>query len=210
MNLNTRISLYGFINTIFDIILYLLRPILKINSFIVVSCKESTKLDESVNLMTNENIENWFNDKQIDKEDFDKFILFLNSNCIGHYIEVDDNLAGYGFSQMSGEYNYGGNYVYNLQDGYYILKNLFIKPEFRQNGLGLKINKARININKKSMIALVFVIPKNKYAIKNLKKVGFRENILVHEILWFKKIHQRVIKVINSGDITTDIVKGFN
>lgn len=209
MNFIDTLKQYGLYNTLIKIFFYMLKPFIRINSFIVLYHRGTTNYENKLKLITKDKIEIWFNNQEINELDYNRFKNFVNKNCIGFYIEVENELAAWGFNQMSGKFIYGENYSYNLPNNCYMLKNLYVKPQFRGKSLGPKINKARVDNKINKEIGLCFVIPENRYAMRNLKKIGCEESILVKYTIWFNKIYRRNIKVLNSNKISNNILKGF-
>ena len=90
-----------------------------------------------------------------------------------------------------------------------MLKNLFVKPNYRGLSLGKKINEARINAIPKGCIPCGFVIPENKYAIRNLKLYGFQEQLKISHTSWFKKYTYTRLQLIHDTKLNEIVIKGF-
>ncbi|MFB0925839.1 MAG: GNAT family N-acetyltransferase, partial [Vicingaceae bacterium] len=127
---------------------------------------------------------------------------------IGYYIEINNELAAWGFVQTKGTYKYG-SYFYDLPESVHMLKNLYVKPNYRGMSLGKKINEARINAIPEGCIPCVFVIPENKYAIRNLKLYGFQEQLKISHTSWFKKYTYTRLQLIHDTKLNKIIIKGF-
>ena len=90
-----------------------------------------------------------------------------------------------------------------------MLKNLYVKPKYRGRSLGKLINEARINNIPESYIPCVFVLPENRYAIRNLKMYAFEECLKVSHITWFKTIKKTKIKKLKNNKTAQLLLNGF-
>ena len=86
---------------------------------------------------------------------------------------------------------------------------MFVEPNFRGQSIGKDINRARINSIPENIIPLVFVIPSNTYAIRNLEMYGFTKQIYVKDYLWLNKYHKRSLKIQGDKDLAQLIISGF-
>lgn len=153
-------------------------------------------------------IKKWANLNEINKIEEERFMFFLENNCKGYYIEVENKLAAWGFVQTKGTYKYG-SYFYEIPEGVHVLKNLYVKPNFRGMSLGKKINETRINDIPDFCIPCGFVIPENRYALRNLKMYGFKEHLEISHTSWFKKYTKTTVQVIQKNKLNEIITKGF-
>tara|TARA_B100000780_G_C21049131_1_gene421238 strand:+ start:88 stop:729 length:642 start_codon:yes stop_codon:yes gene_type:complete len=207
LDLYKQFGVKGIIERVFN---KLISPIYKSTEVIVlfISKERESETDSSVKLMTNEKVTEWLRNNYINDSEAKKFINFLASECIGYYIEINNELAAWGFVQTKGTYKYG-SYFYDLPESVYMLKNLFVKPNYRGLSLGKKINEARINAIPKGCIPCVFVIPENKYAIRNLKLYGFQEQLKISHTSWFKKYTYTRLQLIHDTKLNEIVIKGF-
>jgi len=205
-----RIKQFGFFTTIKTSFYYLIRHVVRIESYIILIIEdhEKSSIDDLVSIMTSEKIENWKKNKFISKKDFVRFMKFLNSGCIGYYIEIENELAAWGFVETKGVYQYG-KYLYKIPYRMHILKNLFVRPKFRGMSLGKHINKARINSIPDGYIPCGFVVPENRFAIRNLKMFGFEEYLTISNITLFKTFEKAKIKTLKNDEMTKLIISGF-
>lgn len=189
----------------------LVRPVYKVTEVIVFFIPNHRKkeIDNSVKIMTSDKVNNWLKYNFIDESEAEKFLKFLNSECIGYYIEVENELAAWGFVQINGNYQYE-KYEYKLPCRVHMLKNLFVKSKFRGMSFGKLINEARINGMPDSYIPCGFVIPENKYAIRNLKKYGFQEIYMISHTCWFKKYTKTRFEILQNNKLNDILIKGFN
>lgn len=210
MQLRDRIKQFGYLSTMKTMLTYFFWSILKTNSYVVLVIDNHKKkvIENSVKIMTREKINNWLRDDYINDSEAKKFMKFLTSECIGYYIEVEKELAAWGFVQTTGTYQYG-QYFYEIPESVHMLKNLYVKPNFRGMSLGKKINEARVKAIPDGCIPCVFVIPENKYAIRNLKLYGFQEQLKISHTTWFKKYTYTRLDLINDNKLNEIIIKGF-
>lgn len=210
MDLRERIQLYGTTTTAKIAVKTLFRPFVKISEFEVLiienhRCNEDKKVVKS---MTLDKLNYWKDRGEIDTLEYDRFYQFINTDCSGYYIEVNGNLAAWGFVQNKGTYKYG-TYFFDLPKDVYILKNLFVKSNYRGISLGKELNNARINDIPDGCIPCVFVLPENRYALRNLELYGFKKTLKIRHISVFKYVIKSKIDMFNTGEINCMLVKGF-
>lgn len=186
-------------------------PIYKITKVIVylIPDHKSRNIDDRVKIMDKDKIDFWLKEKFISESEARKFSFFLANNCIGYYIEEGRELAAWGFVLTNGEYKYG-EYLYELPENAHMLRNLYVRPKFRGLSLGKLINEARIGGVPDGDIPCGFVIPENRYAIRNLMMYGFvKSHTIVHR-KWFSRYVRTSIKVVREESaITTKLIEGI-
>lgn len=202
---------YGLIGLLKWVFYFFINPIYKNHKYniLVISKHLSKPEDPLVLKMTKNKISEWLKEGEIRDKESIRFNSFIENDCNGYYIEKENVLAAWGFIQTQGEYKYG-EYLYKLPEKVHILKNLYVKPNFRGLSLGKQINEARINGIPNGVIPCGFVIPKNKYALRNLKMFGFEEYLSVSNVIWFKKWEKQRITILKSNNITDILMQGFN
>jgi len=109
---------------------------------------------------------------------------FLDEGCRGICTEIDGKLAGYAWVQYEGEYNFGRLGRIIIPSGHVIFRNLFVFPEYRGNKLGPKLNAARLALIPAKHVPVVFIIPENRYAIRNWEKYGFERMLEITKSHW--------------------------
>ena len=134
---------------------------------------------------------------------------FIPNNAYAVIVRIEKSIAGWGFVQKAGLSKYGGG-DYIIQENTYLLKNLFVLPEYRGQSIGKAINMERINTIPNGVTPIVFVLTSNRFAIRNLEMFGFSKCVLIKDYLFFGRIHKRVIKKLNSGNIVDSIISGFS
>jgi GNAT superfamily N-acetyltransferase len=207
-----RIKLFGVSGSLKRTFLFTFKPVFKRYSNIILVVPNHKSREYIYNDLVQEihikNVNQWITKKIISDEEAIRFKLFLNNNCRGYYIEENNDLAAWGFVQTQGKYWYG-QYCYNIPEGVHILKNLFVKPEYRGRSYGKLINEARINSIPSNYFPVGFVIPENRYALRNLKIFGFEEYLAVKHTSWFKRWDKMSIKIIQAGAISDKLSVGF-
>jgi hypothetical protein len=202
---------FGFKYLINSVIKRLLSPIVKKTSFYVLAIEDHTpsKNKEEIFVVDNKTIDVFFKtgikvNKQLERQ----LLSFLPHNQLAVIIKKDNQIAGWGFIQQTGFSKYA-SYNYRIPESTHLIKNLFVETKFRGQSIGKQINIARINIIPKGITPTVFVIPSNKYAIRNLEMYGFKKQLLVKDYLWFNIYHLRTFKIIIENLVTNLIITGF-
>lgn len=211
LKINIFFKQYGFKNGLKRLSLKFLSSFLIVKEDIILA--QTTRIKSNSNSRIEQmelaNINSWLNDNIISIDEHKKFNYFLNKKCNGYYITDNNKLVAWGFVDSSGKYEYGGKYFYTIPPKVHILRNLFVKPEFRGKSFGKWINEARINNIPDGCIPVAFVIPENRYALRNLKMFGFEEILFVQHYCWFNKWERRKIKIIKEGKIADILLIGF-
>ncbi|HQG78345.1 MAG TPA: GNAT family N-acetyltransferase [Bacteroidales bacterium] len=210
---SSYIKQYGLKSSLKRAFLRILNPIIAVKVDIVLaisSHKTNSNLNKEVKVINMSNLQYWRNNRMINEKTAHRFESFLSNNCIGYYIEENHVLCAWGFIQIRGEYQYGSSNIYEIPKDSCVLKNLFVKPEFRGKNYGKLINQARLNAVPDNCLPIVFVIPENRFALRNLKILGFEEYLLVKHFLWFKHWCRRKIKILRPGEISDKLIEGFN
>ena len=109
----------------------------------------------------------------IPEKDYILFLKNLEAGDRGFAYIVDNVIAGSGWIQEQGEYVFGKVGRLRILRNMAILKNLFVYPQYRGRGIAAKLNQGQLAaIPQKT--AVVFIIPENRYAIKNWIKFGMK------------------------------------
>jgi len=178
------------------------------NLVLTVPNHKEKLIKKKVKLVNEKKLSNWKKAEIINDLDYNRYHEFITTNCIGYYIEIENHLAAIGFVQTKGTYKYG-SYLYALPEKVHMLKNLYVRPNYRGLSLGKKINEARINAIPEGCIPCVFVIPENKYAIRNLKLYGFQDQLKISHTSWFKKYTYTRLQLFQDNNLDKIIIKGF-
>lgn len=114
-----------------------------------------------------------------------KIQQFLKEGSIGYFIMFENKIAGFAFIQNNGIYHFCKRGRFNIPYNMSVLKNLYIYPKYRGKSLGQILNNVRISNIPTGRIPLGFVVKDNKYAIRNLAKVGFVKIITIRVVTYF-------------------------
>jgi len=109
---------------------------------------------------------------------------FLDADCIGVCAEIEGKLAGYAWVQLAGGYTFGGTGRIVIPQRHALLKYLFVVPAYRGMGIGQKLNAARLALIPPDFTPVVFIIPENRFAIRNWERFGFQRVLLVKRWQW--------------------------
>lgn len=209
-NILNYVKQYGILVSFKRLFFKIIKPFYyRKNNFILCIDNHSNKKNDSdVKIMNKENLIELLNNEIINDFEYNRFLNFLNSNCIGYYIINGCELAAWGFTQIKGKYLYGEN-IFQIPNNVNVLRNLFVKPKFRGMSLGKKINECRINNVPSNVIPCVFVITDNQYAIRNLKIYGFKTILSVKQYKFFSYFKKKYIKIIKNNKYSHIIIKGL-
>ncbi len=202
---------FGLFYLVVAIFKRLISPIARISSNYVLAIENHVpvKNNDDIQVIDIKNLDFFLKTNvKLSKQLKRQLLSFLPQNTIAIIIVRAEIVPGWGFVQQTNISKYAG-YNYSIPEGTHLLKNLFVEPEFRGQSLGKRINKARINSIPEKITPTVFVIPSNKFAIRNLEMYGFRKQVFVKDYLWFNKYHARSLKVLGKKDIANLIITGF-
>lgn len=189
----------------------LISPIVKMTSFYILAIEnhQPDNYDQDIKIIDANNLDLFLKSNiKVSKQLEQQLVSFIPQNTMAILIIRDANIVGWGYVQQSGMSKYGG-YNYSIPKGTHLLKNLFVNPIFRGQSIGKHINEARINSIPEKITPTVFVIPSNKFAIRNLEMYGFRKQVFVKDYLWFNKYHARSLKALSENEISNTIISGF-
>ena len=215
MSVNSKIyntyMQFGFLYITKGFFKRLIAPIVKMTTFYILVIEDHipTSNTEEIKVLDSNNIDAFLNSGfELSKHLKRQLVSFLPKNSIAVLVIRDGQVAAWGFIQQSGLSKYAG-YDYDIPNSFHLLKNLFVEPAFRGQSIGKLINEARINCIPEKSYPTVFVIPSNKFAIRNLEMYGFRKQVFVKDYLWFNKYHARSLKALSENEISNTIISGF-
>ena len=133
----------------------------------------------------------------------------LKSGCKGFMGRSGKHLMGYGFVQYDGTYQFGTNGVFQIPPKTALLKNLYVFREYRGKSVAKQINAARIASIPDGILPVVFIIPDNRYAIRNMKMFGFEESMMFTQSIWFSRFIKQQVKFINNTPVEKRLAAGF-
>ncbi len=188
----------------------LLRPIIRIEKFIVLAIIQHKpvvySIDSEITFLTKDVAQKAYAANQLNVHHFKVVRKHLQEDCQGFAAFNDNKLTGYAFIQQSGVYNYGQRGKFNIPENVMVLKNLFVMPEYRGQSIGKKLNEARINFIPKGYIPVGFVVRDNKYALRNLKQLGFKTLLDITSITFLKKRIKHKTYIYTSNTKTKELI----
>lgn len=185
-------------------------PLIKTSEFYLLAVEKHspTAIHPSVKTYNSDSIDQLLQSDVNIPEDLKRQISnFIHESTLIVYLK-DLEVCGWGFVQNFGLSLYAG-YNYEIPLGIALFRNLIVKPKYRGKSLGKVINEARLNCIQSGVIPIGFVIPSNRYALRNLNMYGFEIQLKVKDTLWLSKIHKRKITIIKPGVISELIKSGF-
>ena len=208
-----RVRQFGLHAAFRQILLAIVRPVWQIRKNLVMAIPEHQpdKQPEHAEIldMTPHTVRNAVELGQLNERQQALLQSFLTTGCKGFFCQSDNHIAGYAFIQPAGTYVFAGSGRFQIPDGMMIFKNLLIFPQFRGHSLGKKLHQARIASIPADQTPIVFVMPENRFAIRNLKMYGFEEMLTITRITWFKKKTIQRIGKIKNCKITHHLIQGF-
>ncbi|CAK7008375.1 MAG: hypothetical protein VB079_02000 [Petrimonas sp.] len=201
---------YGIYKGLIRILYAILRPIFKKKENIVLAIQnhQPKDFDSRVRELTSDSVQSLFDSNIINLQKKESIQSILKNHSKGYYILENELLVASAFVQMSGKYKCG-TYYYNIPSFTCVLKNLYVEAPFRGKSYGKYLNKARINNIPIEYLPVAFVIPDNRYALRNLKIFGFEEILYVKHITWFSKWTKMKLKILKAGKLADHLVTGF-
>ena len=209
----SRVRQYGLITTIRKLANALVRPIRRKDNQLILAVaphKSKSFRDVQIRNLTNEDVTDYAIRGELTERQRARMSDFLADGCRGFLAETDGHLAGYAFVQLAGTYVFGGDGRLLIPDGMMILKNLIVFPDFRGNSLGKKLNQVRIASIPESSIPIVFVIPENRFAIRNLKMFDFEEIMIFSRTIWFVRWVRKRVKLLSDCDVSHQLMGALN
>lgn len=177
--------------------------------FLIPNFEGMTYQDPCIALLTHERLKHATAAGEIDLKQSQLLNGFLDEGALGVYAQIDGKFAGYAFVQMSGNYTYGRSGQMTIPSGYAIVKNLFINPIYRGRQLGQKLNVARLALISKGVTPVGFIIPENRYAIRNWEKYGFRKVISVVRWRFFNGRWKTSLKRLSDSPLAGPLLKAL-
>ncbi len=208
--LENRVRLFGLPASLAQATRAVFRPIINVKRDIVVAVvahdPKNHILHNDVHTITPEAIEEATKHGELNERQRRQLMGFLADGCAGFMGKIEGRLAGYGFVQFSGVYKFGYDGQFPIPPGMAVLKNLLIFPDYRGRSLGKRLHEARLSAIPEGYVPLGFVIPENRYNMRNLKMIGFEEMVVVTRRTWLKRWTVQRINVIRDCDISRRIV----
>jgi len=182
-----RVRQYGYTAAIVQIVLAALRRVYQVEQnivFIIPEFKGYTYNDSCIALMTEERIVYAIKNGELETTQAHLLNGFLKEGSKGVFADVEGKLAGYAWIQFEGVYRFGITGKFNIPSKYAVMKNLYVFPMHRGHKVSTKLNAARLALIPAGHTPVVFIIPENKYAIRNWAQYGFRRILSVKRWRW--------------------------
>ena len=152
--------------------------------FVVPHFQASSFEDPVIKLIARETVEKASVPGDVAPADVAVLTRCLDKGSRGICAEAEGRLAGYAWVQHSGEYRFGRAGCITICPELTILEKLLVFPEFRLRKLGRKLNAAHLAMISAGRRPAVFIIPQNRYAIRNWEEDGFQRVAQVNERRW--------------------------
>lgn len=121
----------------------------------------------------------------VDRDMQRRVLDFCDSGYSGLCIEIDGRLAAHAWTQFSGDYwFFGKTWSLRLKTNWAVFLGLFVLPEFRGQGLGGKLNAARLASVPSGWVPIGLIVPENRYAIRNWCEYGFQRVVALKQSRW--------------------------
>jgi hypothetical protein len=157
--------------------------------------------------MINDAEEKW----GLSKEKTKSLRSLLTKDCIAFIAERGGQLAAHAFVQVSGVYPFArGGGRFRIPQNTAVLKNLLVLSQFRGTSIGKDLNLKRLSAIPEGVTPLAFVIPDNRYAIRNLKMFGFTEILKVKRITWLSRFTRQTTTIIKDIPITHSVISAMS
>jgi len=183
-DLVNRVRQFGLPSAAAQIVRAAMRPLVQTNRelvFIIPGFKGYEFHDPCISPLTAERLERAAAAGELDESQARLLRGFIAEGSLGICAEVDGRLAGYGWMQFAGEYRYGPWGRLPIPLNYAIAKNHMVLPAYRGCKLGPKLNAARLAMISAGKIPVGFIIPGNRYAIRNWEALGFQRVLQVRQ-----------------------------
>ena len=141
--------------------------------------------DPSLTSVTRERIQRAAAAGDVDEAEAESMMTLIGQGCRGIGAEIDGRLAGHAWIQFEGEYRFGQCGRMAIPPKHAVAKNLFVFSRFRGHDLGSKLNVARLAMIPAGHTPVGFIIPENRYAIRNWERYGFERVLAWRQSLWF-------------------------
>lgn len=207
-----RVKQYGLTVAYIHIVRAIMRSIYLKTEYIVVAIvdRRHEKFDSAnVSILTPSLVEIRKTQWKLPSSKMRSLRASLANDCMGFMIENDGKLAAYACVQYSGIYKFGKTGKFSIPKDMAVLKDLYVFSEYRGENLGKELNRARILAIPEGITPLGFVIPENRYAIRNLAINGFIDILKIRRTTWFRCINRQKVFIIKDLQITRRIMEGL-
>ena len=208
-SLKTRVRLFGLFGATGLLVRRLAAVFVEVRTqnVYVSNHHENTICDDpDIGLVCKDDITSAVQRGDIPAEEGRRLTQLIESGCIGCWAEIDGHFAGHAWIQVSNVYHFDKRGTFTIPDNIVVMRNLLVYPSFRGRGLAGRLNAARLAHVPPGHIPIVFIMPENRYAIRNWEKYGFAAVVFVRRICWFKRIMQVRCKALSDLAIVADLI----
>lgn len=202
-DLGNRVRQFGLPSAAGQIVRGSIRPVVQTNRdlvFIIPGFWGYEFHDRCISPLTAERIERAAATGELDESQARLLRGFIAEGSQGLCAEVDGRLAGYAWVQFAGEYRFGPSGRLPIPPNHANLKYLMVLPAYRGCKLGQKLNAARLTMIPAGKIPVVFIMPENRYAIRNWEALGFQRVLQVRQARWLRGRARTSVSWLNRCD----------
>jgi len=134
----------------------------------------------------------------------------LDEGLTGLYVEENGKLAGLAWIQRGGSYRFAGTTAFRLADRHCVVRGLLVDPVFRGRGIGKRLNAARLALMPSGCVPVLFVVPENRFAIRNWVKLGFCHALNVRRTRWLRGRWSFAIRMVDGGCEAREIASSIS
>ena len=197
-----RMLQYGFQAGMAQIMRVIVRLVYQVKQdiiFIIPGFRGHVYNDPCIEPLTNERIRQAADEGALNEAEVSLLSGFLTEGSQGVCAVINGKLAGYGLVQYEGEYSFGRTGRMIIPPNYAVVKNLFVLSDFRGQRLGQRLNEAILALIPAGHIPVGFIIPENRFAIRNWEMFGFQRILQVKRWCWFASHWQMKIDRLADG-----------
>jgi ribosomal protein S18 acetylase RimI-like enzyme len=177
--------------------------------FVIRDFLSSTFEDSAIVPMTKERIERALVEGVLNERPVRLLTAFLEEGSRGLCAEIDGHLAGYAWIQFGGRYVFGRNGKLEIPPKYAIVKNLWVSPEFRGQKNWTETQCSAAGSCSCRHTPVVFIIPENRYVIRNWERHGFQRVLEINEGRWFKGAWKMNVKHLTESPEAESLVSAL-
>ena len=144
--------------------------------------------DETIKTFNRVRIVRAMAEGEITEDEGSQLLEFVDTGCQGVYADIGGRIGGYAFLQYTGTYNFGRIGRLPIPKDFVVAKNLLVYSAYRGRGLAVKLDTACLALIPTGKIPVVFIIPENRYAIRNWETCGFQRVFFVSCVCVFGRV----------------------
>ena len=128
------------------------------------------------------------------------FSALLDAGNSGVAVIANKQLCGSAWIQEKGLYSFGKVGKMRIPEECAVVKNVYVNPAFRGRGIGGKLDQVCLS-RCAGKTVFAFIIPENRFAIRNWKKHGMQPVLSIRLERFFKGKYQIKLQNIPSGSV---------